>query len=330
MANKVQYQIVGRYMDGKEVTGYHLQSIEAGKSGRYTKEQVAFLVGRGQVTNCQGQIYKDKLLLRGVGVQLDDLPVKQENGELSRTDGVGKVHKGASTADVMTQFLIVGTIVNGRSTVGYVIKNSGGQTKKIDRETTLNLAKSHKLGNARVQEQNGRTVLRGVGVNLNELPSMKVDSQQSDSKKQTKSRGKMLPSAEYALKQYKSEAKQDMAGLADFTKALNMALKSYGAELKNCWATISEDYSEDSGYYDVWMVASLGGCTGAVVLTTDTLLGYCSDSFLCQPSGSSELSRKLFSQYQNVPISFQGLSGKQTIDQIAQVIVKYLKGSSNQ
>ena len=43
-------------MDGKEVTGYHLHSMETGKSGRYSRDQVAYLVGRGQVTNCEGQI----------------------------------------------------------------------------------------------------------------------------------------------------------------------------------------------------------------------------------------------------------------------------------
>lgn len=175
MANKILYQIVGRYMDGKEVTGYHLQSMDTGKNGRYTREQVAFLVGKGQVTNCQGQIYQDKLILRGIGVSLDDLPVKQENGEVSRTAIVGKVRKGATAADVMTQFVIVGCITNGRNTVGYIIRNAAGQTKQISREDALRLSKDGKVGNARVQEYNGRILLRGVGVNLNELPVTQVN-----------------------------------------------------------------------------------------------------------------------------------------------------------
>lgn len=175
MASRVEYQIVGRYMDGKEVTGYHLQSMESGKAGRYTREQVAYLVGRGQVTNCSAQIYQDKLLLRGVGMSLDDLPVQQENGGLSRTDNIGKVRKGTSAADAMTQFMLAGTIVNGRNTVGYVIKNSAGQTKNINRATLIELARGGRIGNARVQESNGKLILRGVGVNLNELPSISAD-----------------------------------------------------------------------------------------------------------------------------------------------------------
>ena len=111
-AKRVQYQIVGRYMDGKEVTGYHLLSLESGKAGRYTKEQVAFLTGRDQITNCEGQIYKDKLLLRGVGISLDSLPVQQENGTLSRTDSIGRVRRGTSAEDAMTQLMLIGYIMN--------------------------------------------------------------------------------------------------------------------------------------------------------------------------------------------------------------------------
>lgn len=177
MANKIQYSIVGRYMNGTEVTGYHLQSIETGKAGKFTREQVIFLVGRGQVTNCQAQLYQDKVILRGVGISLDELPVKQESGELQRTGNIGKVRKGTQVEDAMTQFLIVGSIVNGRSTIGYVIRNSGGQTKKIDRETALNLAKNNRLGNARVQEYNGKIILRGVGTNLSDLPTITKDGE---------------------------------------------------------------------------------------------------------------------------------------------------------
>lgn len=176
MAARIEYQIVGRYMDGKEVTGYHLQSLESGKSGRYTREQVAYLVGRGQITNCTGQIYQDKLLLRGVGMSLDSLPVKQENGDLSRTGNIGKVRKGTSAADAMTQLMIVGTIRNGRNTVGYVLKNSAGATKKGSRADVIKLASEGRIGNARVQNSGDKVILRGVNCNLDELPVTNIES----------------------------------------------------------------------------------------------------------------------------------------------------------
>lgn len=170
MANKIEYQIVGRYMDGPEVTGYHLQSIETGKSGRYSNEQVYYLVGREQVTNCTGQIYQDKVLLRGKGISLNDLPVINEDGNIKNTDNIGKVRRGTSATDAINQFMIVKLIKQGRNTVGYVIQNAGGGTKKVNRQQILGLAQQGKIGNARVQNYQGKILLRGVNVNLDELP----------------------------------------------------------------------------------------------------------------------------------------------------------------
>lgn len=170
MATKIMYQIVGRYMDGSEVTGYHLQSMETGKSGRFTREQVSFLVGRGQVTNCQGQIYQDKVILRGIGISLDQLPVQQENGGLSRTDSVGKIRRGTSSEDAMTQAMVIGVIVDGRNVIGYMLRNAGGGQIKLSRQKVMELAKAGRIGNMRYQESNGKAILRGVGINLNELP----------------------------------------------------------------------------------------------------------------------------------------------------------------
>ena len=173
-AKRVEYQIVGRYMDGKEVTAYHLQSLENGKAGRYTKEQTIFLVGRGQVTNCEGQIYQDKVLLRGKGISLEDLPVQQENGDLSRTTGVGKVRRGTAAGDAMTQVMIVGSLVRGRNVLGYIIQNAGGGTTQIDRDKLLVLAREGRVGNARVQMYQGKPILKGVDCDLSALPRQEV------------------------------------------------------------------------------------------------------------------------------------------------------------
>lgn len=169
-ARRTEYQIVGRYMAGREVTAYHLVS-DNGKSGKYSREQVVFLAGRGQITNCSGQLGNDNVILRGVGISLEELPVQKEDGTMSKTGNVGHIRRGASSEDVMTQVLIIGTITQGRQTVGYTLRNSGGATKDIPRNEVFALAKQGKIGNARVQSSNGKYILRGVGCNLNELPS---------------------------------------------------------------------------------------------------------------------------------------------------------------
>lgn len=173
-AKRTEYQIVGRYMSGKEVTAYHLQSLETGKDGKYTREQVAFLVGRDQVSNCEGQIYKDKVILRGKGMSLEDLPIQQEDGTLSRTDNIGKVRKGTEAKDALTQVIIVGSLVRGRNVLGYVVQNAGGGQKNLKRQDLLQLARDGRVGNARVQMYNGNYILKGVGCDLSQLPKKEV------------------------------------------------------------------------------------------------------------------------------------------------------------
>ena len=54
------YKLVGRYAIGNDTVYYALIS-ENGKEVRYTEEQMAFVVGREQVINVKGQLYKDKV-----------------------------------------------------------------------------------------------------------------------------------------------------------------------------------------------------------------------------------------------------------------------------
>lgn len=160
-------------MDGTSVTGYQMQSIETGKSGKFTREQAAFLVGRGQVTNCDASIYQDKVIFKGIGVSLESLPIIRD-GKVSNTDRIGHVRRDVTPEQAVNQLMISGVIVSGRNTVGYVIRNAGGQEKKIKREDCLKLASQNRLVNARIQNYNGKVILRGVGVNLNELPVINV------------------------------------------------------------------------------------------------------------------------------------------------------------
>lgn len=76
-AARLQYRIVGKYTNGREVSAYHL-SCSNGKSVRVSKEQLYYLVGRGQVTNADGQIYQDKVILKGIGENLDKIPSKKD------------------------------------------------------------------------------------------------------------------------------------------------------------------------------------------------------------------------------------------------------------
>lgn len=242
-AKRTEYQIVGSYMDGKEVTAYHLQSIETGKAGRYSREQVAYLVGRDQITNCVGQIYQDKLLLRGKGMSLEDLPVQQEDGTLKRTDNIGKVRRGTSAADAMEQWMIVGTIKSGKNTVGYVVQNAGCGIKRVKRQQVIELARAGKIGNARVQMYNGNELLRGVNVNLDELPSETVapnndnvskaqDNRQGTLKKSNSSVDPSYPKPFNAIIQA-YEKVENQLGLKKCTKFITVDEDSYRIDFES-------------------------------------------------------------------------------------------------
>ena len=75
------YKLVGRYMQGNDTVYYGLVS-EDGKEVRATEEQMAFYVGREQVINVTAQLYKDKVLFRGVGCEIKELPIIQLGNKL--------------------------------------------------------------------------------------------------------------------------------------------------------------------------------------------------------------------------------------------------------
>lgn len=70
---RTKYKLVGRYMSGNDTAYYGLVS-EDGKQVKYTKDQMAFAVGRDQVVNVKAQLYKDTVIFTGVGVDIRNLP----------------------------------------------------------------------------------------------------------------------------------------------------------------------------------------------------------------------------------------------------------------
>lgn len=316
MARKTMYQIVGRYMRGAEVTGYHLQSIENGKSKKYTREQVCWLVGRGQVTNCEGQLYQDKVLLRGIGVSLEDLPVQQESGEIQRANSVHNIRKSDTGTDVMTKLFITQSITDGRNVVGYVVTNSGGGTANLSRAQVLELAKDGKLGNASFQTSNGKPILRGVGINLNELPSIKVNTPNeavpiAQDKAQSKVRSgigalssveetvpkrvRVVDGGGYELVKKAGEHKvSGKSGESTFKTALKNQLPT-GIKLENMFIS-----NTGNGYFDVNILVRQLGMGIGYVINTNTLTKTCNNVYCSIPNAPYNNSEGL----QNISYNF--------------------------
>lgn len=173
-AKRTEYQLTGRYIDEKtkSIVGYHLQSIESGKEGKYSRNQFCYLVGRGQVTNCTGSVSGGRVIIRGKGINIDELPivaVKRDEIKGSVASGAG-ARKGAPETSDVSKFRLVGKIKAGNSFIGFVISNAGNGEKKINKDQLIALIQQGRVSNVKYQNYQGRQLLRGVGCSLNELP----------------------------------------------------------------------------------------------------------------------------------------------------------------
>lgn len=73
---KTKYKLVKRYMCGTDTRYYGLIS-DSGKEVKVSEEQMSYLVGGYQVVNIDGQLYKGKVLFRGIGCEIKSLPAIQ-------------------------------------------------------------------------------------------------------------------------------------------------------------------------------------------------------------------------------------------------------------
>lgn len=176
MAANNKYSIIGRYAQGREIIAFELANLGTNAHQRYTVNQVAYLVGRGSVLNCQGQIYNGKVLFRGVGCSLDQLPtvmekpVEELNGAeapIKNTENIsGPARRNATNDQLMGQMTLVARVKveeTSKKTLGYDFKNVGGTTGTLWRGEVLKAAREGKITNARVNSANGKEILRSRG-----------------------------------------------------------------------------------------------------------------------------------------------------------------------
>lgn len=181
MANN-KYVVTGRYMNGVEVTGYHIVSGLGKNQRKVTREQLILLIGRGEIANCTGEIYKNQVLIRGVnGINIGELPVIDEKtGRLRNMDSVTNVKpKSGDMSKVLGQVTLTARLMDGRKNIGFEVKNYGGQIGRLSRESVIELAERKLITNAVVQNlnKNGKNekLIRGAGVDLRDLPTISIE-----------------------------------------------------------------------------------------------------------------------------------------------------------
>ena len=175
MANKTLYALVGRYMKGSEIEAYHLQSIDTGKSGKFSKEQLCYLIGRGQVTNCTAQLYKDSVLIRGNGIEISSLPVVRtgEDGSYTVSNSQNN-RKRITEQQALDSLTVIARVDNGQKKYGYLVQNYGGVRRAVTKEQLTELASRGIVTNARVQQYNGAPLLRAYGCKFGDLPVVQL------------------------------------------------------------------------------------------------------------------------------------------------------------
>ena len=183
----ILYKVTGRYMDGQNVIGYHLVGEDDSQS-KESKDRVIYLIGKGIITNMRVQIgTDDKVIIRGKGVNLNNLPVydigkdKFRNSEQSQIAAHSNVSVPNSNAAQMGQYRIVKRIMLKNKCLGYEVQDYTGALTRKKRSQVIQLATQRLLSNAIVQkyqkdaESTPELILRGVGCDLTKLPVLIVD-----------------------------------------------------------------------------------------------------------------------------------------------------------
>lgn len=177
----LQYKIAYRFMSGNEVTGYQIVGTD-GRTMRASKELVAYFAGKGMVSNAKIQTNTEDgtISLRGVGININDLPViNEKTGEVKNKHGgevIGKL--GVGKVD-NSKFEMAARIFAGAQLVGYLLRDKTGKEHTLPRSTVLKYAKEGRVIGVNVTQSNGTDVMRGMSISIDDLPRINISRDNS-------------------------------------------------------------------------------------------------------------------------------------------------------
>ena len=187
----ITYRVVGRYVDGQKITGYHLVGSD-GSQLPVDKDLAIYMISNGKIENMriQSDTSSDKngIIIRGKGVNLTKLPTYDEKKNTFRGDSNSQAvannkiqPKKDSGLNPMGQFKLVGRIMRGNICMGYVVEDRSGSISRFSRSKVLNLGIQKLISNAEVHKikSEGNTeaqfILRGRGCSIKDLPILIVN-----------------------------------------------------------------------------------------------------------------------------------------------------------
>jgi hypothetical protein len=170
MVMDTQYYVIGRYMVGTSVSAYHL----VGENGRQLKVSKAVLIAmteQGIITNCRVQSYNNNKILRGNGVNLNELPVYDESKNSVKVKQTGANKKNISVYYITKEF------IKNDKAIGYEVKCPNGEHKKYRKSDIVELILDNKVGNAKIINNRivfDREIQREI---INTVPEVIIDLQ---------------------------------------------------------------------------------------------------------------------------------------------------------
>jgi len=157
-----KFTMAGRIMNGASVEKYVLRDKKTGELKQVTREQCAYLVGRGLIEGVVGRLYLEQLIIEAAAgyPNISDLPTQNIKTGAMKSDVInsvsdyGKLNKRVEmTFDIMS--------LQAKTDKGNFAVKTGQGPKIINRADLAEAIKQNKVINANLQEytKDGRTQL---------------------------------------------------------------------------------------------------------------------------------------------------------------------------
>lgn len=159
---QVRYKLTGRYMEGTQIIGFHILS-SSGESIKCKKADVEKLAERGIIDNCRLIEFNGVNYIKGVGIRISELPVMNLRSGESINDTTGR-----------ECLSVTKRIMSGNNVEGYVVVDTNNKQYRLSKEKVWQLARQKLISNVTAQLNGKQKILRGVGIELRELPTVQL------------------------------------------------------------------------------------------------------------------------------------------------------------
>jgi len=165
-----RYKIIGRITDKTSVTSYVLKDLLTNEIGNIDKGTVEQMALNKQIYNCNAQVYKELVNLKGINCKISKLPRYDEEGYIIEEDIKPK-------KKVEPDLELVAKVQKGRLIHEYILVNIRDPNTYIKKSKTetLQLAQDGRIINAKSQMDRGEAILRGAkGFSISQLKTFQI------------------------------------------------------------------------------------------------------------------------------------------------------------